>query len=374
MRGATMNSDERHAARRARRDAKRARNRAKRIEGCTLESVADAGSLYECAHMCANGVRWKSSVQRYIAHCLSNVLKTRRDLLQGKDIRRGFVHFDVWERGKLRHITSVHFSERVVQKSISRFALVPAIQPTLTQGCTANIKGRGTEYALKRLKAQLAKHYQRHGSQGYVLLVDFSNYFGNIDHAACMRLIDRAIDDDRIKALLMLQLEACGKRGLGLGSEHNQILAVALPNPIDHMLLRNPAVLASGRYMDDLYCIALDKQALWGVLGDIRRECETLGIVINEKKTRIVKLTRGFTWLKKRFHYGENGKVIVRPCRAAVTRQRRRLKKMAALVSRGEMAYEQAQQSYQSWRGSMVKWNAYRTVRRMDELFNDLFN
>lgn len=368
-----MNSDERRAARRARRDAKRAANRAKRIESCTLETVADPDNLYECAQACAHGIRWKSAVQRYLGRCLPNVLKTRDDLMAGRDIRRGFVEFDIYERGKLRHITSVHYSERVVHKALNRFALAPAIWPTLAPGCTANIKGRGTTYAVDRLKQQLAKHYRKHGSEGYVLLVDFSNFFGNIDHDACKRLIDRAIDDERIRALMYAQVDSHGTRGLGLGSEPNQILAVALPSPIDHMLLRTPCVLANGRYMDDLYCIALEKDDLRGVLGDIRRECEALGIVVNEKKTRIVKLTRGFVFLKKRFNYGETGKVIVRPCRAAVTRERRKLKKMAAFVERGEMTRDQALQSYQSWRGSMLKLDAKRTVTNMDALFRRLF-
>ena len=106
---------------------------------------------------------------------------------------------------------------------------------------------------------------------------------------------------------------------------------------------------------------------------DIRRECAKLGIVVNEKKTRIVKLTRGFTFLKKRFNYGETGKVIVRPCRSAVTRERRKLKKLAAFVERGEMTRDQALQSYQSWRGSMMRLDARRTVANMDALFTRLF-
>ena len=150
--GVPMKSEERRAARRARRDAKRAANRAKRIESCTLEEVADIDNLYRCARDCAHGVAWKSAVQRYLANILPNVLKTHADLMAGKDIRRGFVEFDIFERGKLRHITSVHYSERVVHKALNRYALAPAIWPTLAPGCTANIKGRGTDFAVSRLK------------------------------------------------------------------------------------------------------------------------------------------------------------------------------------------------------------------------------
>lgn len=372
-RGALMNSEERRAARRARRDAKRAENRARRIEGCTLEAVADLDNLYDAANGAAAGVRWKSSVQRYMARVVPNIMRARRDLLTGADFRRGFIEFDLFERGKLRHICSVHFSERVIQKSLSRHALAPAIWPTLTEGCTANVKGRGTDYAIRRMKRQLVEHHRKHGAEGYILQVDFADYFANIDHDACKRLIDRAIDDERVKRVMSDQIDAHGARGLGLGSEPNQILAVALPSPVDHLMLSLPGILASGRYMDDSYCIALDKQTLWDALSRIEALCDDLGIIINRKKTRVVKLTRGFVFLKKRFSYGEGGKVVVRPCSSSVTRQRRKLKKQAALVAKGIMTVEQVNQSYQSWRGSMKRLSAHETVKRMDALYKELF-
>lgn len=160
---------------------------------------------------------------------------------------------------------------------------------------------------------------------------------------------------------------------MGLGSEPNQILAVALPSPVDHLMLSLPGILASGRYMDDSYCIALEKQTLWDALSRIESLCDDLGIIINRKKTRVVKLTRGFVFLKKRFSYGEGGKVVVRPCRSSVTRQRRKLKKQAALVAQGIMTVEQVNQSYQSWRGSMKRLSAHETVKRMDALYKELF-
>lgn len=368
-----MNSEERRAARRARRDAEREARRRERAKECTLEAVADFGSLYNAANDAASGVRWKSTVQRYMARVVPNAIKARRDLLEGRDFKRGFVNFDLYERGKLRHISAVHFSERVIQKSISKNALVPAIAPSLTPGCTANVKGRGTDYAISRLKRQLASHYRRFGDSGYVLQVDFSDYFANIDHDACKRLVARYIYDERLLAVMNDQIDAQGVRGLGLGSEPNQILAVALPSPIDRMAESTPGIEASGRYMDDSYLIAQDKALLWRALAEIEGECKKLGIVINSKKTRITKLTRGFIFLKKRFSYGENGKVVVRPSKAAVTRERRKLKRQKRLLDNGDMTLDQITQSYQSWRGSMKRLDARTTVVNMDALFKRLF-
>ena len=126
-----MNSEQRRAARRKRREEKRARAKAERVKACTLETVADLNSLCKASKQAARGVMWKASTQRYMKDYLRNAVKSRQDLLEGRDICRGFIRFDLWERGKLRHISAVHFPERVVQKSLSQNALVPAIVPTL---------------------------------------------------------------------------------------------------------------------------------------------------------------------------------------------------------------------------------------------------
>lgn len=133
-----MNSEERRAARRKRREERRARAKAERVKPCTLEAVADLNSLCKASKQAAGGVMWKSSTQRYMKDYLRNAVKSRNDLLEGRDICRGFIRFDLWERGKLRHISAVHFPERVIQKSLSQNALVPAIVPTLITANSAN--------------------------------------------------------------------------------------------------------------------------------------------------------------------------------------------------------------------------------------------
>ena len=227
-----MNSDERRKARRARRDAKRAANRAKRCAALTISNAARLDNIHEAARDAAKGVRWKASVQRYIIHSLRNSLYARRDLLAGNDIRKGFVRFHVIERGKDRAIAAPRFSERVIQKAVTRAVMAPAVWPTLTPGCAANMRGRGTDYALMRLKGQLAEHYRRHGAEGYVLLMDFSDYFGTIDHGTALDLVRRTLTDPAAVEFMRLQIEANGRIGLGLGSEPNQALAVAIPSPL----------------------------------------------------------------------------------------------------------------------------------------------
>lgn len=377
-----MNSDERRKARRARRDAKRAANRAKRCAALTISNAARLDNIHEAARDAAKGVRWKASVQRYMVHSLRNSLYARRDLLAGNDIRKGFVRFHVIERGKDRAIAAPRFSERVIQKAVTRAVVAPAVWPTLTPGCAANMRGRGTDYALMRLKGQLAEHYRRHGADGYVLLMDFSDYFGTIDHGTALDLVRRTFIDPAAIEFMRLQIEANGSIGLGLGSEPNQALAVAIPSPLDHLGERWREIEASGRYMDDSYFIALDKDTLWQFLDAARALCASLGITINERKTKVVKLTRGFTFLKKRFRFTESGRIVVTPIPKSLARERRKMRVHSRMVAEGSMTLEQAYVSYMSFRGSLerkrgdgrprFRMNVHRVVRDFDRMFVEL--
>lgn len=377
-----MNSDERRKARRARRDAKRAANRAKRCAALTISNAACLDNIHEAARDAAKGVRWKASVQRYMVHSLRNSLYARRDLLAGNDIRKGFVRFHVIERGKDRAIAAPRFSERVIQKAVTRAVVAPAVWPTLTPGCAANMRGRGTDYALMRLKGQLAEHYRRHGAEGYVLLMDFSDYFGTIDHGTALDLVRRTFIDPAAIEFMRLQIEANGSIGLGLGSEPNQALAVAIPSQLDHLGERWRGIEASGRYMDDSYFIAHDKDTLWQFLDAARALCASLGITINERKTKVVKLTRGFTFLKKRFRFTESGRIVVTPIQKSLARERRKLRVHSRMVADGSMTIEQAYVSYMSFRGSLerkrgdgrprFRMNVHRVVHDFDRMFVEL--
>ena len=108
-------------------------------------------------------------------------------------------------------------------------------------------------------------------------------------------------------------------------------------------------------------------------LEEIRKICGKLKITVNEKKTRIVKLSHGFTYLKTQIYLTDTGKIIRKPCHKAVVRERRKLKKQKKLLDAGVMTFDDIRCSYSSWRGSMKYRNARKTVHSMDKLFDSLF-
>ncbi len=98
-----------------------------------------------------------------------------------------------------------------------------------------------------------------------------------------------------------------------------------------------------------------------------------LGIEMNVNKTKICRIDKGFKFLKAKIHLTETGKIIMRPDHASIVRERRKLKKLKEKLDAGEIQYNEILQQYKSWRGYMEQFNSYKTLKSMDELFDDLF-
>ena len=108
-------------------------------------------------------------------------------------------------------------------------------------------------------------------------------------------------------------------------------------------------------------------------LEHIKRLCAELGIKLNEKKTQIIKLSRGFTFLKVRFRYGKNGAVIRRACYKSIKHMRDKLKVFRRWVDSGRMAKEDVDTSVTSFRGHMRRFNDYFAVQTVEREYRELF-
>jgi hypothetical protein len=373
-----MTSGERREARYRRRKLERSGKRqAKLSRFDNFERVADTDNLYASFLESKSGVDWKESVQRYEANALRNVIETRRRLLAGESVQHGFMEFTLRERGKVRHIKSVHISERVVQKCLCNQVLVPVLSNGLIYDNGASVKGKGVHFAIKRLIAHLSKFYRRNGnsSEGYCLSIDFSKFFDSIDHGILFEMLERDIKDRRVLDLTKKFIAVFGDgKSLGLGSQVSQIAAIYFPGPLDHFIKDFRREKFYGRYMDDLYVIHRDREHLEQLLEEIEAVCATLKITVNKKKTRIVRLSAGMEFLKGKYILLPSGKVLRRPCKDSTKRMRRKLKKFRALIDCGRMDYGDLRTAYQSWRGNYKRrFNAYHRVRFMDKLYNELF-
>lgn len=369
-----MTSEERREARYQRRKARRAEKKTAQCAMCdNFDWVFSYEHLYHSYRMCRRNVAWKASVQKYMTQAPLNVLQTYTRLMNGKFKTTGFFEFDIMERGKKRHIRSVTISERVVQRCLCDYALVPVLCRTFVYDNGASMKNKGYTFASKRLTQHLHEHYRKHGQDGYILLFDFSKFFDRVSHKLVKGILHKEFGDERLLALTEHFIDAFGSIGMGLGSQISQILALASANKLDHYIKEVCGIRGYGRYMDDGYLIHPEKAYLQKCLEGIKAICDELEITLNTKKTQIVKLSHGFTYLKIRYYLLSSGKVVKKIYRRSVTKMRQKLKAFQKKVADGIMTYKDVYQSWQSWRAYAANFNAYRTIQRMGDLYNQLF-
>lgn len=367
-----MTSRERHEARYQRRRAKREEARLKRNEGYTFEAVTDFNNLRKAFYSARKSVNWKASVQRYGHNVLAHSIEASDMLRSGRNITKGFIEFDINERGKKRHITSIHISERVVQKSLCDYGIVPVMEKSLIYDNGASQKGKGTDFARDRLKKHLRQYYRKYGAEGYILLGDCHDFFGSIDHSIVERNMRKMITDRRLVDLTMQFINPF-ERGLGLGSQVCQINAVSYQNDLDHCIKEEKRCKYYARYMDDFYIICRTKEEARELLDYLKDKYKEFLIDLNPNKTQIIKLTHGFIWLQDRVYLTRNGRVINKPGRSCITRNRRKLKAIAKRLDNGEIGYDRVQNFYASHKGYLSHKNAYRSRKNMDHLYNELF-
>lgn len=345
----------------------------------TIEQLTELQNLNECAWECTRQSRWKETTQRYLSNMLQKNLELREEVLSGEYRVSPTVDFTISERGHVRQIEAPVVRDRIVQKSLMKHVLTPSLTPCLIYDNYASMKQRGTSFARKRFEVMLHRYIQKHGTDGYILLIDVKKYFNNIDHDTLKRLLAPRLKDqpDDVVRLIHYVIDTSSKtgKGLNLGSECPQIFAIYYLNPVDQFVKVVKGVKYYGRYMDDIFIIGRSKAELKALLAEVEKKLAELLLEVNHQKTSIVKLRHGFTWLQIKYTVTPTGHITKAMSHNKIVRERRRLASFRKMLDSGVMTEPQIWEAYQSWRGSVVRdHNACRhSLHAMDALYASLF-
>lgn len=345
----------------------------------TLQDLMELDMMNICAYESTKQSRWKETTQRYISNLLINNLNLQKEVLSYKYSVSPTIDFELNERGHIRQIEAPIVRDRIVQKTLTKNILIPSLVPYVIYDNYASLKNRGTQFARDRLECHLKKYIYHNGINGYILLIDIKKYFGSIDHDILKSLIYHRISKESKDIIdliyYIIDTSSDSNKGLNLGSEAPQILAVYYLNPLDTFIKIVKRVKYYGRYMDDIFIISESKEELLSLLTEIENKLSELKLEINKKKTHIVKLSHGFTYLQVKYNILPSGKILKRLSHSKIVRERRRLKAFKKMLDKGLMTEYDIWNCYQSWRGTVVKdHNAcYDTLKRMDRLYKSLF-
>lgn len=345
----------------------------------SFEELFSLDMINTCAYECTRQSRWKETTQRYLSNLLLNNIELRDEVLSGNYKVRPTVDFTLNERGHIRQIEAPVVRDRIVQKTITNNILIPLLRPCLIYDNFASLEMRGTSFARKRFDIMLRRYFAKNRTDGYALLIDVRKYFNSIDHEVLKQLIAPKIKDlePRTVDLIHYIIDTSSKTGVGLnlGSEAPQIFAVYYLNPVDQFVKVVKGCKYYGRYMDDIFVLGKIKSELQALLSEIKEVLSKLKLEVNTKKTHIVKLSHGFTYLQVKYNILPSGKIIKRASHDKIVRERRRLKAFKRMLNDGKMTELEIYNCYQSWRGTFIReHNAIKkTLDNMDKLYLDLF-
>ena len=307
----------------------------------------------------------------------------QRDLRNGTYSPDDGKKFLIRERGKERLITSNSMTDKTVNHIISDEILTPALSKYLIYDNGASQKGKGVSFHRKRFEAHLRKYFREHGSnQGYILLGDFKGYYANILHDKCYEVLaqflSRSImNHDELRLTLKLLAEILKTfgldKGIDIGNQNSQNIGLIYPFKLDNFAKIVKGIKYYGRYTDDFYAISESKQNLLDLLEGMKLLAKEFGITINERKTRIVKLSGTYRHLQNCYSLTDTGRVICKIHPKNITRERRKLKAYKRLFDAGMIDYNTIENAFKSWLGGNFTRMSRRQIYNLTQLFLRLF-
>lgn len=329
------------------------------------------GNLREALRLVCRGVRWKDSVVGYELHAAQNTHKLIREIQSGKYKISPYQIFTIYEP-KQREIVATRIRDRQVQMALCRAGLYEDItEHFIYDNCACQI-GKGTDFALNRVKVHLLRYYTEYGSEGWVLKCDVKKFFPSTLHSVAKAAIAKRVRDPKARQMVFDVIDSFGgDRGIGLGSQISQLIELAVLDDLDHYLKERMRIKYYVRYMDDFILIHPDKAFLQECKKIIENLLHDIGLELNAKTT-IYPLRQGVKFLQWRFILTSSGKIKMKMRGKKIGQERRRLKKLVLKEARGEVPEGTTWNSFQSWRGNAERGDTFYQVRRMNEHYDNM--
>lgn len=370
-----MTSKDRREARYQRRKAKRLTKRAARC--CDIGHSGDVfgfHDLYTAGKKCCNGVRWKSSVQKFELHLFSGTAKRRRLLLNEAWKQSPYVHFTISERGKTRIIDAPRIHDRQIHKVYTKKVLLPLYTPNMIWNNGASLPGKGFSFSKNQLKKDLRYHFRRYGAAGSIILLDFKQFFPSVSHELIYRRHRDLILQNDLRAIGDKIIGVLpGEYGLPLGVEPSQAEMIGFVSPLDNFIKCQLSLKGAGHYMDDYYILVPPNMDAQKILQLVCDKAAELQLIVNMEKTHIAPLTKPFRYCKVKYRLTETGKVITNGNRDNVKRARKKFHAFYRKTTNGTMNYKDLWNSVNSIFAYFDEYNDHTRVLKLRRLFYSLF-
>lgn len=337
-----------------------------------MKKITDFDSLHESMTKCRKGVSWKPSVKSFVLNSEENLLRMERQLKE-----------DTWKNGtpklvlitypKRREALSIPFKDRIYQRSINDNSLYPQMTRSFIYANCACQTGKGTDFARKLIKKYLWNYFCNYGSDGWIVQIDIHGYYLNMRHKDVEHQIYCSTDPDTTRMSCgVLRDQYAGETGYNPGSQMVQIAGIALLDPVDHYAKEQLHVKYYIRYMDDFWMLLPTQEQAEKTYTETVEKIQAYGLEINEKKSHVVPLRKGFTFLGFRYRMTDTGKVIMTLNPDSVKHERKTLARMVNKSKRGELPLEKVEEHHNAWQNNAEKGNSNKVRERTRKYLKQL--
>lgn len=375
--------------------------------------LTDLNLLYDSYIASMKGSFWKKEPQKFSIDFLSEIIKLKNELENHTYKTLDGSEFTLNERGKIRHIHASRMRDRVVRHALCDGELNDALSPYLIYNNGASQKGKGISFTRKMFEKDLHNFWlKHHTNDGYIGFIDFSKFYDNVRHDKVKELVlpklseeGRWIFNEVLKTMevdvsymtdeeysqcletkfdslwyyknipkSMRTGEKMMAKGLGIGDQVSQSIGIFFPTLIDNYVKIVRGCKWYGRYMDDMYIVCKNKEELISIINGIIEITQKIGMYINHKKTKIIKLSNQYKFLQIKYSLNKKGKVIKKINPKSVTRERRRIKAYKRLFDLGKLPYKDIENACRSWMGEYSKIMSKKQIQHIKDLYFKFFD
>ena len=225
------------------------------------------------------------------------LLRLEKELKNCTYKHSSYTTFKVYQP-KERIIMASEYIDRIVYQWYVQHFIKPYFVPQFINTTYACIEGRGMHKASKDVQTAM-KSAKSKWTSYYILKMDVTKYFHNIDKRILWDILKRKIKDKKLLWLTReILLSTEGMLGLPLGNYTSQMFANIYLNELDQYVKHKLKCKYYFRYMDDMVILLPDKEIANNVLNDITIFLkEKLGLTLNSK-TKIFKDKQGVNFCR----------------------------------------------------------------------------
>ena len=326
-------------------------------ECCKLDNIINMTDVV------LKNVRNKKLVDKFERCKMEHIINIKKRL-ENRDFRFDRYNIFMISDPKYRVVMSQNIEDKIINHLVAKYILVKVFEPVYPDCMVATRKNKGTSYGIKLLLKYLNI---LKGKNLYVLKLDISKYFYNIDHDVLKGMLRKKIKDNDALNILDSIIDSTNKvyvnkrsidlknekisylkdnnkikevneiplykynKGVGLGDETSQSFGLIYLCEFTRFLKEKLRLKYVINYMDDYVILHESKEYLKYCLDLIIDKLSEYKLELNNKKTKIDNIKNGIDFLGYKFYI--NNRVVIKLRNRTKLNFKKKVKKLKMLKS-----------------------------------------